>query len=65
MAVSVAIPGPRKNTKFFYIPYDLKDGYVNNTGTFSARASDTMAEMRKGLHKKFELEPSSYIITKV
>ena len=65
MAISVAIPGSKKQTKFFYIPYDLKDGYVNNTGTFSARASDSMAEMRKELHRKFDLDPSGYIITKV
>lgn len=65
MALMLPIPGVKKEVKFFHIPYVLKDGYVNHTGCSYSRGSSSIADMRKELHTKFELDPSAYIISKV
>lgn len=65
MALLLPIPGQKKRVKFFQIPYDLKDGYTNHTGFSFSRASNSIADMRKEIHEKYELDPSTYIISKV
>lgn len=47
MTLSLPIPGKKKQMKFFYIPYHLKDEYVNRSGEIYLRETDTVADMRE------------------
>ena len=40
MTMLLPIPAPKVTTKFFYIPYDIKDGYQNKSGEIKVRGTE-------------------------
>lgn len=65
MTMSLPIPGKKETLKLFYIPYDIKENYQNKICTVHIRSSDTWAEFREIINKKYGLDQGQYTITKV
>lgn len=55
MTLSLPIPGKKKQIKFFYIPYHIKEGYVNHSGDVYLKESDSIADFRNEVHRKYGL----------
>lgn len=65
MTMMLPIPAQKQSFKLFYIPYDIKDGYVNYSGEVQMRSTDTITTFREEVEKHFDLPKGSYIITHV
>ena len=47
MTMSLPIPGKKEDVKFYYVPYNLTDGYINNQAEIRIRTSDSWREFRE------------------
>lgn len=65
MTMLLPIPAPKKEFKFFYMPYNIQQPYVNKSGEFYLKATDNISTMRDELLNLYKLDRSDYIITKV
>lgn len=59
------IPGKKETVRFYYVPYDIKENYMNKQAEIVIRTSDTWMEFREALRQKYGLEHGAYTITKV
>ena len=46
MTVQVPIPATKQNIEFFYIPYDIGEGYINLKMGIQMRESDSIEDFR-------------------
>ena len=46
MTMLLPIPAPKKEFKFFYIPYNIESGYTNHSGEVKLSSSDSIATYR-------------------
>jgi len=46
MTMMLPIPAKKMKVEFFYVPYHLKDGFVNKKANVLARETDTVAMLR-------------------
>lgn len=65
MTMLLPIPMPRKEFKFFFIPYQIKTGYFNQSGEIKIRPTDHISSIHDEIQAAFKLPRGSYIITKV
>lgn len=65
MTMLLPIPSPRKEFKFFFIPYQIKPGYCNYSGEIKLRPTDYISSVHDEIHSAFKVPQGSYIITKV
>jgi hypothetical protein len=65
MTLSLPIPGKKAAIKFYYIPYEIKEGQPNLKGEIKVSDTESVATMRQMLFEKYNLAPSSYLITQV
>ena len=49
----------------FYIPYDIKTGFVNHSTKVLVRNTDNLETLRELLQEKHNIPKASYTITKV
>jgi len=65
MTLSLPISGKKKKLSFFFIPYEMKDGYVNHSGHIFLRETESIYELRMEIAKKYKVDPGSFIATRV
>ena len=65
MTMLLPIPAPKKDVKFFYIPYNIGQGYCNRSGDVKLRYSDSVGLLREEISSLFKIDKSEYIVTKV
>lgn len=65
MTLSLPIPGKKKKFSFFFVPYEINEGYVNYSGEIFLRDTETIADFRQEFEKKYQKDAGSFIITKV
>lgn len=65
MTMLLPIPGKKELVKFFYLPYDVKENYMNANAEITVRSSDTWAEFRQEFKEKYGIGEGEYTITKV
>ena len=56
MTMMLPIPAKKTKVEFFYVPYHLKDGFVNRKANVLARETETVATLRETVftsHCKF------------
>lgn len=65
MTMSLPIPAKKEPLKFFFVPYDFVDGYMNHAGTVNIRSNDTWQEFRSQVYKRYGKAQSDYTICRV
>jgi hypothetical protein len=65
MTMLLPIPAEKKPITFFYVPYNLCDGYVNNRGELTVRSNETVMDFREAMKVKYGKGLADYTITKV
>ena len=65
MTMLLPIPSPRKEFKFFFIPYQIKSGYCNHSGEIKLRQTDNISAVHDEIYNAFKIQRGSYIVTKV
>jgi hypothetical protein len=46
MTMSLPIPSKKQKVNFYYVPYDIKNNYVNYSGELMLRTTDTFSDLR-------------------
>lgn len=65
LAMLLPIPAPKQKVSLFFVPYDVKEGYINFSCQVQMRGNDSMMELRQAIQNKYGQNPASYTITKV
>ena len=65
MTILLPIPTPKKQYEVFYIPYDIKDNYINKNFAVNFRSSDTVRTFREEIESKLGFAKGSYIVSMV
>jgi hypothetical protein len=65
MTMMLPIPAKKAKIEFFFVPYNIEDGYINKKAYIQARDTESISTLRSLLEKKHEVNRSSYIICKV
>jgi len=65
MTMLLPIPSPRKDLKFFFIPYNIKSGNTNHSGEIKVRLTDNISSVHDEILKAYKIQRGSYMVTKV
>jgi hypothetical protein len=65
MTMMLPIPAKKTKVEFFYVPYHLKDGFVNKKANVLARETETVATLRDLFKEKYGVQRSSFLISRV
>ena len=65
MTMLLPIPPPKVTISFFYLPYVISEGYVNLSGRLTLSQNDTLADLRRAMKDKYDVDPADYTVTKV
>lgn len=65
MTMMLPIPAKKTKVEFFYVPYHLKDGFVNKKANVLARETETVATLRDLFQEKYGVQRSSFLISRV
>ena len=65
MTIMLPIPAPKKKVQFFYIPYTVEEGYMNNNGSIMLGQNDNFKAFREGVEDLYGVEKGSYLVSLV
>ena len=65
MTIMLPIPAPKKKITFFYIPYNVDEGYMNNNGSIMLGQNDNFKAFREGAEETYGIDKGSYLVTLV
>ena len=65
MTIMLPIPAPKKKVAFFYIPYNVEEGYMNNNGSIMIGQNDNFKAFREGVGETYGISRGSYLISLV
>lgn len=65
MTISLPIPKKKEVKDFFFLPYEIKDGYINNSFKIRVGGSDNLRTLRQIMQETYGIEPGSYVIAAV
>jgi hypothetical protein len=65
MTMLLPIPSKKIKCMFFFVPYEISEGYINYSCAIEIRSSDTIMDLRNSVVEKYGKSTSSYTITKV
>jgi ubiquitin carboxyl-terminal hydrolase 4/11/15 len=65
MTLSLPIPGKKKKYSFFFIKYDIIEGYTNYSGSVNLRESETISDFRREVATKFNVPEGSFVVSVV
>ena len=65
MTILLPIPTPKKKYEVFYIPYEIKDGYINKNFAIGFKSSDFIRTFREEAETKFGIDKGSYVVSMV
>ena len=65
MTISLPIPKKKKAEDFFFLPYDIKQGYINNSYKIPVGGSDNLRTIRTILNETYGLKTGSYVVAAV
>ena len=65
MTMLLPIPGKKNTLSLFFLPYDIKQGYVNYSARILVRNTDTLDTLRDILQEQHKVAKASFSITKV
>ena len=65
MTMLLPIPPPKVTISFFYLPYDISEGYLDLSGKLTLSQNDTLADLRRAMKDKYDVDPAFYTVTKV
>ena len=63
--MSLPIPKVKKVSDFFFIPYDIKNGYVNNSYRIPVGGSDNLRTVRNILKDNYGLKTGDFVVAAV
>ena len=62
MTIMLPIPAKKDKISFFYLPYNIKDGYINNRVEIMMRGTDLVSQLRDTFLARHGIEQSTYTI---
>jgi hypothetical protein len=65
MTLSLPIPGKKKKYSFYFICYNIVEGYTNHGGFVNLRETETIGDFRKEFEKKYGKNEGSFIVSVV
>ena len=65
MTMSLPIPKIKKVSDFFFIPYDIKPGYVNFSYRIPVGGSDNLRTVRNILNENYGLKTGDFVVAAV
>lgn len=65
MTISLPIPKKKEVKDFFFLPYEIKDGYINNSFKIRVGGSDNLRTLRQIMEETYGIAPGSYVIAAV
>jgi len=65
MTILLPIPTPKKKFETYFLPYNIKEGYINKTINFEMRDSEPISAMREHFESEFGIPRDSYICNMV
>jgi len=65
MTILLSIPTPKKKFETYFLPYNIKEGYINKTINFEMRDSEPISAMREHFESEFGIPRDSYICNMV
>jgi hypothetical protein len=61
----VSIPSGSVTLDFFYLPYKLSEGFINQKGSVTMKASDNVGTFRQKILEKYNINVGDYSVCKV
>jgi len=65
MTLSLPIPKRKEPKDFFFLPYHIKEGYINRSFKIRVGGSDNLRTLRSILEQTYGLDPGSFVIAAV
>ena len=65
MTISLPIPKRKETKEFFFLPYDIKQGYMNFSYKIRVGGSDNLRTLRNTMQQTYGLNPGSFVIAAV
>ena len=65
MTLSLPIPNKKEIKDFFFLPYDIKQGYINKSVKIRVGGSDNLRTLRTIMEEVYGINPGSYVIAAV
>ena len=63
--VLVQIPSGTVTMKFYYLPYDINNEFINKQGSITIKSSDSIMTFRKLVQEKYGINMANYTVAKV
>ena len=63
--MTISLPIPKKKKNFFFLPYDIKQGYINSIYKIPVGGSDNLRTFRTILNETYGLMTGSYVVATV
>lgn len=65
VTISLPIPEKKEVKEFFFLPFHIKNGYVNNSFRIKVGESDNLRTLRTIMSDTYGINPGSYVIAAV
>lgn len=65
MTLSLPIPKPKQEKTFFFLPYKIKQDYMNTSFKLNVGESDNMRTLRSVMKDTYGLDPGSFVVSTV
>lgn len=65
MTLSLPIPKKKESKEFFFLPYSLKQGYMNFSYKIRVGGSDNLRTLRNIMNKTYGLNTGSFVVAAV
>ena len=65
MTLSLPIPKKKETKEFFFLPYHVKQGYMNFSYKIRVGGSDSLRTLRTIMQQTYGLNPGSFVVAAV
>lgn len=65
MTLSLPIPKKKETKEFFFLPYHVKQGYMNFSYKIRVGGSDNLRTLRNIMQQTYGLNPGSFVVAAV
>ena len=65
MTILLPIPAPKKKVQFFYIPYEVGEGYMNHNGSILLGQNDNFRTFRENVNEMYGIDKGDYLVSLV
>ena len=65
MTLSLPIPKKKQSKEFFFLPYNIKEGYINKSFKLMVGESDNLKTLRGIMFDNYGINPGCFVVASV